>query len=336
VDDKQRSFLTAVLGDGADALVKAVDRSPDLEFAIVPRAILAWLQSAPTHEGEVPGVPGTFVAFEKGEAGFSGRLGVGGSYRFDRQSLFHVAGAVAVEMDLDYSAAPEGLRDLDIERLGKSIDLLARVRAASGEAGLAKGEYERKYGGPLSVAAEDASNVASVREPPPAAHQLAYRAHTKAAEHHETQGSPTIAAMHRRSADYHRRIVQGVYKGELGKAQEEPGPAAGPIPPKSPTPPTPTAPKPGNVPQSKPPKVPTAKVPTIKLARSEADRPCPACGRVQFDGGSFVGCACFSALAKGVEVVSADPSGVSIRLDPSTWDASSALTFLESVGRGSR
>lgn len=128
-------FLTAVLGDsGASALVKASERSEVLEHALVPRTILAWIGAAPTFEGHVPGIDAVYVTFQKSESGFSGSVTVeDGLYKFENQSLFHVAATVAVAMGIEEDHVHPDLRAVDIERLGKSIDMLVKVRRAGEE-----------------------------------------------------------------------------------------------------------------------------------------------------------------------------------------------------------
>lgn len=126
----------------------------------MPRAILAWIQSASLYEGEVPGVPQAFVSFQKSDVGFSGSVGLGDdTYKFEGASLFHLAASVAVAMGVEYEEVSADLRDLDIEKLGKSIDLLAKARRAAvelqkgrkwmgdhpGDEDLSDAEFERKY-----------------------------------------------------------------------------------------------------------------------------------------------------------------------------------------------
>ncbi len=151
------AFLQSVLGlDGAAALSKASERSPELEAALLPRTVLAWLRSEEEFGGKLPGV-GNFVSFEKGEAGYDGRVQIGDEmHLFEGASIFHVVASVAVAIDSDHGATPSALRDLDIERLGKSIDILARQKMIGRE--LAKSaetkeddeltdeQYETKHG----------------------------------------------------------------------------------------------------------------------------------------------------------------------------------------------
>lgn len=120
-------FLVEVLGpDGASALIKATERSQELGNALLPRSVLAWINThSDQFQGELPGT-NTAVAFSKSEEGYSGYVGVGTDmYRFTNATLFHVAASVSVAL----GAAGEGVaaaRGLHLENLGRSIDLLAK------------------------------------------------------------------------------------------------------------------------------------------------------------------------------------------------------------------
>lgn len=128
-----QAFLTAVLGArGAAALQPLSKASPDLAAYVVPRAAVAWLQLTSDFEGALPGTD-TICAFRKSEDGYTGILD---DYAFTSAPMEHLAAAVSVLLD----AAPgrPDLRDLDLARLGKTIDALAKTqkkRGAGGEAG---------------------------------------------------------------------------------------------------------------------------------------------------------------------------------------------------------
>jgi hypothetical protein len=144
MDLQRQNFLTAVLGtEGATMLVKAVEKHDVLEHALLPRTILAWLQSAPSYEGALPGNNGTHVNFEKSESGFTGSVGMGADlYKFEAVSVFHVGAAVAVALGVE-ELVSDGLRDLDIERLGKTIDSLAKVKRVNDELDEEKDDEEK-------------------------------------------------------------------------------------------------------------------------------------------------------------------------------------------------
>ncbi len=134
MDPRKYAFLKAVLGDdGASALNKASARAPELEQALVPRAILAWLSMAgrSDFEGAVPGVDNTYLAFTKSEDRYSGSVAVDAEvYSFERASLYHLGACVAVALGADADRLSPSLRDLDIQRLGMNIDTLVKARVA--------------------------------------------------------------------------------------------------------------------------------------------------------------------------------------------------------------
>lgn len=131
MDDRKRQFIEAVVGeDGAAALVKACSASEQLAWAIVPRTLLAWLETvgALGFDGTLPGVSGTRLSLHKSAAGYSGRVNVQDEiYQFDGASIFHVAGAVAVSLGAARAPADE-LGHPQLHGLGKSIDLLVKSR----------------------------------------------------------------------------------------------------------------------------------------------------------------------------------------------------------------
>ncbi len=128
MDPRQHRFLIATLGsDGAAALLKAAERSRPLGNAIIPRAILAWLGLAARfeHDGELPGNPGTHVIFRKSESGFSGTIRVNDeTYTFQDANLYRVAAGIGVALGADSSPLSEELRDLDLVKLGRTLDAL--------------------------------------------------------------------------------------------------------------------------------------------------------------------------------------------------------------------
>ncbi len=124
-------FLKTVLGeDGAAALLKAVSKNPVLENVLVPRTILAWvaISSRLGYEGPIPGYQASLVKFQKSEAGYSGGIsGANGAHSFSRESIYHVAASMAVSMGIDTNM-PASLSEINLTRLGKSIDLLVKAR----------------------------------------------------------------------------------------------------------------------------------------------------------------------------------------------------------------
>lgn len=143
MDPRRHSFLQAVVGaDGARALAKAADHSADLEWAILPRVILSWLEvvSHADYDDQIPGTD-LHLTFRKSEGGFSGIVDVEDEpYGFRDASLYHLAGSVAVALGVEPEVAPE-LRSPALSHLGKSVDLLVRSRT------LRKIARERSKGG---------------------------------------------------------------------------------------------------------------------------------------------------------------------------------------------
>lgn len=131
MNSNKYSFLQAVLGeDGARALRKAMERSSELEAAVLPRAIVAWLEGpfSSSHEGVVPGCENQLV-FSKSESGFTGSIGIGDEvYAFENASTTHLAAAIAVSLGLEYEKVPSTVRSIDLAKLGKSLDLLVKAR----------------------------------------------------------------------------------------------------------------------------------------------------------------------------------------------------------------
>lgn len=128
-----KPFLDAILGtSGAQALLKAVERNPSLETVLVPRTLVAWLNLAvrESFEGAVPGAPNSYVRLTKSESGYTGAVTVGDFvHTFDANTVLHVAAALSVSMGVRDAINDVGPEQL--QRLGKSLDLLVRAKALS-------------------------------------------------------------------------------------------------------------------------------------------------------------------------------------------------------------
>ncbi len=151
MEDRKLKFLQAVLGtDGGQALAKAASRSLVLEQVLVPRAVLAWVSGIQSlsagisidYEGEIPGLPETYLSFQKSVSGFSGSVSVDEElFQFSEASVFQLASSVAIAVGCGVPDADE-IRDLDLQRIGKSIDLLAKTHLVSKEIEKAKSQKE--------------------------------------------------------------------------------------------------------------------------------------------------------------------------------------------------
>lgn len=124
----QLLFLRSVMGnEGAKALSKAVDRCQALESVLLPRSIYSWINNISSigYEGLIPGIENTSLEFQKSDTGYQGSVSIGELiYNFEDSNVFHVASAVAVSLGVE--PAKIEARNLEIEKLGKSIDILIK------------------------------------------------------------------------------------------------------------------------------------------------------------------------------------------------------------------
>jgi hypothetical protein len=129
MDAKALKFLTEVLGtEGAKALARTTVREPALAKLLVPRAALSWLSQRESYEGVVPGIPNSYLRFQKSEDVYSGIVTLTDTnYEFSKATNEHVAAAVAVAVGVDL-AQNSAVRDLTLVRLGKSIDALVKAQ----------------------------------------------------------------------------------------------------------------------------------------------------------------------------------------------------------------
>lgn len=161
----QLQFITSIIGtDGASALSKAVDRCESLEGVLVPRSILSWINTIGSigYEGTIPGVDNSYLSFEKAENGYQGSVNIGEyMYNFEKSTVFHLASALALSIGVEANKDID-VKDLDIEKLGKSIDLLIKAKIITNELGKKKEELDKQ-------APEGAGGGAGAIEPAPAA-----------------------------------------------------------------------------------------------------------------------------------------------------------------------
>ncbi len=134
MDSKKYDFLKAVLGqDGAAALKKAADRLGGLEDAVLPRAIMAWLAVAArgNYEGQIPGVDDSYLDFTKNTNGsYSGWIAMGEEvFPFHNATPFHLAASVSLALGAE--KINEEFDSVDLVKLGKSIDIMAKAKYVS-------------------------------------------------------------------------------------------------------------------------------------------------------------------------------------------------------------
>lgn len=288
-------FLTAVLGnDGAQALQKAADRSEDLGNALVPRAILSWLNAATKYDfdGAIPGVTNTYVSFSKSEKGFSGSIDLHGeNYAFKDASIFHLAASVATAINVNDIST--GARSSEIEKLGRSVDLLAKTRILSDA--LSKAEKEKQEKSYECQGKDECTDVGCITR----GHVL-----EKNKDSHGGAASKGAAASAVAPAmPLPPTAVQPEQPRITAKLPKLPGSAQAP------------------------------KVIKVELTKTEANKECSMCGQSQFSDDKFKGCLCLRALAKGSKVMSIEEDFYKIDLDTSDWGKEEVLVLLECIGR---
>ena len=126
------SFLAAVLGDEAtSALKKAAERSEALSTVIGSRTVMGWMGFASRYgyEGEIPGLPGSYLRLGKSEAGLEGEIRMGKNVHvFSEADVALAAAGVCAAIGTEVPAS-EDVRDGELARLGQNIDLLIATRA---------------------------------------------------------------------------------------------------------------------------------------------------------------------------------------------------------------
>ena len=141
---KTKNFLQKVLGtEGAGALIKACERDPVLEPALIPRTIISWLDSIAFvgYEGEIPGISDSYISLNKNENRYSGKITVGDIvYPFENVEVFHVAASVGMSLGIDNCSISPELKSQDLSKLGQSIDLLVKARVFAQELDSSIGE----------------------------------------------------------------------------------------------------------------------------------------------------------------------------------------------------
>lgn len=299
MDSKKFQFLTAVVGkEGALALQKAASRSTYLEAAILPRAIVSWLEASQDYLGGLPGVENTHLSLTKSEAGFTGDISIGeGVYHFTDSSILHVAAAMVVALEGDKERVAIEMPDRDLAKLGKSVDLLVKARECSRQLMKAKGEKlhccvcNSEYAGydddgKVYCRAHDKKDLDKLEAP-------------------GGQGKPRPPI---------QPIAPTMQPSNVMKPGKKPAGAAS----MGSTPGMPSA-KPINK--------------SIKITKSQAQARCAICGAPQMRDLKFVGCYCFTGLSKSVSVRPLESAKFYVELEfDSDWDTESIDTLVQAFG----
>lgn len=129
------SFLKNVLGeDGLQACNRVNQKMPAMQTILAPRTILSWLTLAvrTNYDGEIPGVNQTYMSLSKHEQGISGIIiSNGDSYEFANDDILDVASTLSVVLGVENLLIDPILKNTDISKLGKSIDMLVKARVIS-------------------------------------------------------------------------------------------------------------------------------------------------------------------------------------------------------------
>lgn len=120
-------FLKKVLGkDGAAALSKAIDKSKSLEKVFLPRVVMSWTALAHkyNYKGSIPGIEGSSIEFiKKSDGSLDVKID---SEEFKDTTLFNTAAYISLSLGAESGLLDDKFRDLDLTRLGKSVDVLVK------------------------------------------------------------------------------------------------------------------------------------------------------------------------------------------------------------------
>ena len=340
--NKKRQFLIAILGeDGTQALQKACIRNPELETAILPRALWAWLENGgPSFSGAIPGTEGTYLEFRKSESNsYNGVVKLNGElHSFHNESLVYVGACAAVALGADGERVSKRLKDTTAIKLAKSIDGLVRATVIS--------QLKKASTGSAESAGPPAKAIAPMKPnaPTPADPRQNGKGPTVGMRP-QLPKLPTGQVVPFTSAD-----VAGATGPRANAAPTAPSgnttPAGTPISQTAELPRTTRNKEASPLDQSKIPKVaavkevkaPEVKTPepkkkTVAVTKSEAVASCSVCGQRNIVNNSFVGCMCFRALAKSVTLTT---TPITYRLSfGADWDRESITTLTEVFRGGS-
>lgn len=282
--EAEKKFLKASLGDeGAAALLKAVGREPKLASVLIPRAIVGWLSfvTQNEYEGAIPGIDNSYVQFTKAQTGFSGVLGLSdGVYEFQKSSLYHLASAISLAIGHEPESLDPAVRDIVLNRLGKSIDTLAKAQVVTQL--LAK-----RAMGPMKLTTHGSYHVEHTGNPD-SPYSVIHSASAKPVQTgiKSLKDADSIAQWHHKThgpagpANLHLAEQSGTGIMQAPTAQ---------IPPIGPKGPISKAPAQSASAAAKP--------KAMSVTKSQAKRQCHVCGGYNFVNDSFKGCICFRDLA---------------------------------------
>lgn len=342
-------FLEGVLGlEGAKALSKAANRSPQFENIIIPYAIMSWLSqnegNLQKYEGEMPGVPNSYLMFNKNDSGYSGKVEIDDKiWNFSEAAPLNLASIIGVAIGVDADKIPSDIQDLDIHKLVKSIDLLVKSKRIVTE--LQKKVLDPNLGYKFSHTTEEVS---------PGQFLTKVNVHSADGEHvgaatfvHQGKnlvpGSVVVDEAHQRrgiaSAMYSHaqkhtgkvivpsgnQTTEGAALWAGNAANKQFGKIEKPLKGKA-NEPTFEAPQPPQSPTKQ-----SNRTQQVRITKSQSKRICKVCNQGLFQSNKFVGCLCVRDLAKNVESIQEDGDGFTLKMN---LDFDETLTILDILRGG--
>lgn len=310
------SFMKSILGDdGQQAFNKMIGRAPSIGVLLAPRTILGWINTASriNYEGELPGVSNSFVSLSKSEDGIRGAVAVEGVHHtFEGHDLVHVAAAISHALGVESIEIDPSLRDTDISKLGKSIDLLVKARTI---VHVAEEEMAKFALAPTKMTQHGGFHILHTPN-----QKYPYSIHNTSTGE-QVQGGIATLQNAQVIAKWHasRPMVKAESPGQAAAArpplQQQPGPA----------------PKPTQPIVNKPPMQKSARR-ELMVKHEDAGKDCRVCGQKLFKAETFVGCLCFRVLAKNVQTRDTQ-LGFVLKLNGSDWDDDTVQTLISTFRR---
>lgn len=119
-------FLQSVLGARGAKILEELCKDEGVGAFVTYRTILGWLQSVDSISS-LPGLSGTFAILTKSDAVFNGSIDFDGlEYPVNQASLNETAALVGARLGVSLNKCDS--RDVDLARLGKTIDLLIKAQ----------------------------------------------------------------------------------------------------------------------------------------------------------------------------------------------------------------
>lgn len=311
-----QNFMKSILGeDGQQAFEKMIKRAPSIGALLAPRTILGWISTASriNYEGELPGVSNSYVSLAKSGDGIHGAVAVDGVHHtFEGNDVLHVAAAISHALGVENIEIDPSMKNADISKLGKSIDLLVKARTI---AHVAEEEMAKFALAPTKMTEHGAYHI--VHTP---GQQYPYSIH------HSGTGEVVQSGI---SSLQNAQVIAKWHASRPIAKTELPGQAAAARAPLKQVPAqAPTAKQPV---VNKPPIQKSARR-ELMVKHEEAEKTCSVCGQHLFKGHEFVGCMCFRALAKSVRTRETQ-GGFVLQLNRSDWDDDTLQTLISTFRR---